>query len=107
MNGSKYCFGILFAARAIMIFAVLLLIPGIVLTGGCLPDKDNTGGNGAEETSAAIPASIYISRIFPEAPDGGDHYPGEEIKISFYLKNTGGSSAENIKVELLADNFLK
>ena len=91
-----------------IVFVILLLLVAIIVpSAGCFLHSGGLRNSTDKDDGKEMPPSLYISRIFPESLKVDDHYPGDEIKISFYLKNTGGLPAENIKIGLAADKFFE
>ena len=52
------------------------------------------------------PPSFSGSRVTIEDLNGEDFYPGDEARVTVFLKNSGDSIAEDIMVELKSDGLI-
>jgi len=88
------------AIHRTIIMALALLACGAILLTGCIPDITPPGDGSPADNIADAPPSFSGSEIVVKDISGEDFYPGDEAKVTIFLKNSGGSIAEDIRVEL-------
>ena len=99
MRRSKYNL-IYTAIYRIIIPGLVLLTSGAIFFTGCISDIAPPENGSPEDNITDTPPSFSGSEIIIEDINGEDFYPGDEARVTILLKNSGGSIAEDIRVEL-------
>ena len=83
-----------------MIPVLILLTSGVIFFTGCIPDIVDPNSSIQVENNTDTPPSFSGSEIIIEDINGEDFYPGDEARVTIFLKNSGDSIVEDIMVEL-------
>ncbi len=106
MRRSKY--NLIHTAKyRIIIPGLALLVSGAIFLTGCISDIVEPEDGSPADNIAAAPPSFSGSEITIEDISGEDFYPGDEARVTIFLKNSGGSIAEDIRVELESDGLIE
>ena len=95
------------AVYRIMILCLVLLASGIILFTGCISSFVETEDRNQADNATGSPPSFSGSGITIEDINREDFYPGDEARVTILLHNSGGSTAENIRVELDSDELIE
>lgn len=106
MRRSKY--DLIHAALCrMMVLSLILFICGAVLLVGCISDFALPEDGSPADNITDKPPSFSGSEITIEDINGEDFYPGDEAEATILLKNSGGSIAENISIELKSNGLIE
>ena len=105
MRRSKYNL-IYTALYRIMIPGLIFLTSGVIFFTGCISDIVEPEVSGISDDTIDSPPSFFGSEITIEDINGEDFYPGDEARVTIFLKNSGDSIAEDIMVELESDGLI-
>ncbi|MFC2159555.1 polysaccharide deacetylase family protein [Actinomycetota bacterium] len=89
-----------------MIPGLIFLTFGVIFFTGCIPDIAEPDSNSQVGSITDTPPSFSGSEVTIEDINGEDFYPGDEAKVTIFLKNSGDSTAENIMVKLGSDGLI-